>query len=129
MGKRKACPWALDPWVAKHFEQTITDDAFRITRKTEATRFDGFYVLRSSLPAEQVDPAATVRAYKSIAQVERAFRCIKTVDRELRPYSTGPHHGCGLMSCCDAGLLSGMAYARTVGADAVRRSSPRGGGG
>ena len=80
MGKRK---------MAKHFELTITDEAFSFTRKTEAiadeARFDGFYVLRTSLPAEQADAAATVRAYKSLAQVERAFRCIKTVDLELRP--------------------------------------------
>jgi hypothetical protein len=46
---------------------------------------DGFYVLRTSLPAEQADAAETVRAYKGLAQVERAFRCIKTVDLELRP--------------------------------------------
>ena len=42
-------------------------------------------MLRTSLPAQQADTAATVRAYKSLAQVERAFRCIKTVDLELRP--------------------------------------------
>jgi hypothetical protein len=80
MGKRK---------MAKHFALTITDDAFSFTRKTEAiadeARLDGFYVLRTSLPPQQADAAATVRAYKSLAQVERAFRCIKTVDLELRP--------------------------------------------
>jgi hypothetical protein len=80
MGKRK---------MAKHFELTITDTAFRFTRKEEAiveeAKFDGFYVLRTSLSAEQVDTAGTVRAYKSLAQVERAFRCMKTVDLELRP--------------------------------------------
>jgi Transposase DDE domain len=80
MGKRK---------MAKHFDLTITDDAFGFTRKTEAiaaeARFDGFYVLRTSLPVEVADAAGTVRAYKSLAQVERAFRCIKTVDLELRP--------------------------------------------
>lgn len=80
MGKRK---------MAKHFELTITDDAFSFTRKADAiadeARLDGFYVLRTSLPAQQADTAATVRAYKSLAQVERAFRCIKTVDLELRP--------------------------------------------
>ena len=80
MGKRK---------MAKHFDLTITDDAFSFTRKAEAitdeARFDGFYVLRTSLPAEVADAAGTVRAYKSLAQVERAFRCIKTVDLELRP--------------------------------------------
>jgi hypothetical protein len=80
LGKRK---------MAKHFELTITDAAFDFTRKAEAiaeeARFDGVYVLRTSLPAEQIDTAGTVRAYKSLAQVERAFRCIKTVDLELRP--------------------------------------------
>ena len=52
---------------------------------SEEARFDGFYVLRTSLPAEQINAAGTVRAYKSLAQVERAFRCMKTVDLELRP--------------------------------------------
>jgi hypothetical protein len=80
LGKRK---------MAKHFEQTITDHSFDFTRKDEAiaeeARFDGFYALRTSLPAEQIDTAGTVRAYKSLAQVERAFRCMKTLDLELRP--------------------------------------------
>jgi hypothetical protein len=75
--------------VAKHFDLTIADETFSFTRKTEVSadevRFDGFYVLRTSLPAQQADTAATVRAYKSLAQVERAFRYIKTVDPELRP--------------------------------------------
>jgi hypothetical protein len=80
LGKRK---------MAKHFELTIADDAFSFTRRAGAiadeARFDGIYVLRASLPPEQADAAGTVRAYKSLAQVERAFRCIKTVDLELRP--------------------------------------------
>jgi Transposase DDE domain len=75
--------------MAKHFELTIKDDAFGFTRNAKAiadeARFDGFYVLRTSLPAEQIDTAGTIRAYKSLAQVERAFRCMKTVDLELRP--------------------------------------------
>ena len=75
--------------MAKHFEHTITAHSFAFTRKqdgiAEEARFDGFYVLRTSLPAEQIDAAGTVRAYKSLAQVERAFRCMKTVDLELRP--------------------------------------------
>ena len=37
------------------------------------------------MPVKSADAAGTVRAYKSLAQVERAFRCIKTVDLELRP--------------------------------------------
>src|SRR6201996_6410578 len=80
LGKRK---------MAKHFEPAITEHSFDFTRKTDAiaeeARLDGFYALRTSLPAEQIDAAGTVRAYKSLAQVERAFRCMKTVDLALRP--------------------------------------------
>jgi hypothetical protein len=41
--------------------------------------------VRTNLPAETLDAAATVRSYKSLALVERAFRCIKTVDLQVRP--------------------------------------------
>jgi len=75
--------------MAKHFDLTITDAAFSFARKTaeiaaEAAT-DGLYVVRTSLPAETLDDAATVRSYKSLARVERAFRCIKTVDLQIRP--------------------------------------------
>jgi hypothetical protein len=75
--------------VAKHFDLDITDGAFSFARKTaqiaaEAAT-DGLYVVRTSLPAELLDNAATVRSYKSLALVERAFRCIKTVDLQVRP--------------------------------------------
>jgi hypothetical protein len=75
--------------MAKHFTLTITDDTFRFARKSEAivdeARLDGIYVLRTSLPAEHTDTAGTVLAYKGLARAERAFRCLKTVDLELRP--------------------------------------------
>ena len=63
--------------------------AFSFARKTaeiaaEAAT-DGVYVIRTSLPAETFDDATTVRSYKSLALVERAFRCIKTVDLHVRP--------------------------------------------
>jgi hypothetical protein len=75
--------------VAKHFDLEIADAAFNFTRKTteiaaEAAT-DGIYVVRTSLPAETFDDAATVRSYKSLSLVERAFRCIKTVDLQVRP--------------------------------------------
>ena len=75
--------------MAKHFELTITDTALRWTRKTEAiaaeAALDGLYVIRTSLGAGQLDAAATVAAYKSLAHVERAFRCMKTIDLHVRP--------------------------------------------
>ena len=80
IGKRK---------MAKHFKTVMTDHSFVFTRKAEAiaeeAKLDGIYVVRTSLAAEQADAATTVRSYKSLARVERAFRCMKTVDLELRP--------------------------------------------
>jgi DDE family transposase len=75
--------------MAKHFDLDIADAAFSFARKApeiaaEAAT-DGVYVVRTNLPAETLDDAATVRSYKSLALVERAFRCIKTVDLQVRP--------------------------------------------
>ncbi len=75
--------------VRKHFHITITDNALSFTRDHAAiaaeAALDGFYVLRTSIPAEAIDTADTVRAYKSLARVERAFRSLKTVDLDIRP--------------------------------------------
>jgi transposase len=73
----------------KHFASEIADTAFSFTRKTaeiaaEATT-DGLYVVRTSLSEATLGDADTVRSYKFLALVERAFRCIKTVDVHVRP--------------------------------------------
>lgn len=75
--------------MAKHFELSITDTSFSYSRNEDSIQkeaaLDGFYVLRTNVPAETLDTAAVVSAYKSLAQVERAFRSVKTVDLEVRP--------------------------------------------
>ena len=75
--------------MAKHFELTITDTSLTWQRRHEAiaqeAALDGLYVIRTSVPAEQLDAAAAVAAYKSLSHVERAFRSIKTVDLHVRP--------------------------------------------
>jgi hypothetical protein len=75
--------------MRKHFDLTITDDSFTFARKTGAiaaeAATDGIYIVRTSLAADVMDDAATVRSYKSLSQVERAFRCLKTVDLHIRP--------------------------------------------
>jgi Transposase DDE domain len=75
--------------MAKHFELTITDTTLAFQRKSQAidaeAALDGLYVIRTSLPAAQLDANATVAAYKSLAHVERAFRSMKTVDLNVRP--------------------------------------------
>jgi hypothetical protein len=75
--------------MAKHFELTITETTLHWRRKDEGiaaeAALDGLYVIRTSLPEEQLDGPAAVAAYKSLANVERAFRSIKTVDLNVRP--------------------------------------------
>ena len=75
--------------MAKHFVVTITDNDLIFERNTAQidaeAALDGVYVLRTSLAPEVLDATSTVRAYKQLAGVERAFRSIKTVDLEVRP--------------------------------------------
>ena len=75
--------------VAKHFELTIHHDALTFTRLAEnisaETALDGLYIIRTSVKAERMDAPTCVRTYKSLAQVERAFRSMKTMDLKVRP--------------------------------------------
>jgi len=75
--------------MAKHFTLDIADSRFGFTRKSEEiaaeAALDGIYVVRTSLPATVLDDPTTVRSYKSLSLVERAFRCLKTVDLQIRP--------------------------------------------
>src|SRR6201997_919913 len=75
--------------MAKHFALDITDTSFSFARKTDESTVEaalyGLYVVRTSLPVAALDDTATVRSYKSLSLVERAFRCIKTVDLQIRP--------------------------------------------
>jgi hypothetical protein len=75
--------------VAKHFELTIEAQrfAFRIRDEQIAREaaLDGLYIVRTPLPAAKMDAPEVVRSYKSLSDVERAFRCLKTVDLKVRP--------------------------------------------
>jgi hypothetical protein len=75
--------------VAKHFELAITDHGFTFARKHEAivaeAALDGIYIIRTSVDAQRMDAADCVRNYKALANVERAFRSLKTVDLKVRP--------------------------------------------
>ena len=85
--------------MAKHFTLDIADDRFGFARNSAAiaptgqarglkaheAALDGIYVVRTNLPTTVLDDATTVRSYKSLSLVERAFRCLKTVDLQIRP--------------------------------------------
>jgi len=75
--------------VGKHYQLTIGEGTFQWMRREEAiaaeAKLDGIYVIRTSEPAERFSAADTVRTYKSLSQVERAFRCLKGIDVLVRP--------------------------------------------
>jgi hypothetical protein len=75
--------------MAKHFSRIITDDDFTFARNDTTiaaeAKLDGVYVLRTPVPRDELDSEATVRSYKALSTVERAFRSCKTVDLEVRP--------------------------------------------
>jgi len=75
--------------VAKHFELAIGENTFSFARKLEGitaeAALDGIYIIRTSVPPAQMDSADCVRNYKALANVERAFRSLKTIDLKVRP--------------------------------------------
>ena len=75
--------------TGKHFTVTITDDSLAVTRRQDQidaeAALDGFYVLRTPVPADELDAPAVVTAYKNLKYVERDFRHIKSDDLDLRP--------------------------------------------
>ena len=75
--------------VAKHFDLQIQDKAFSFARKDEAiaaeAALDGVYLIRTSVSGTQMEAADCVRHYKALANVERAFRSLKTIDLKVRP--------------------------------------------
>ena len=75
--------------TAKHFAVTITDASLAVARRQDQidaeAALDGFYVLRTPIPASELDGPAVVTAYKNLKYVERDFRHIKSDDLDLRP--------------------------------------------
>jgi len=75
--------------MSKHIVLHITEDSFTFDVDQESVdaeaALDGLYVVSSSVSTETMDTAQTVRSYKLLSNVERAFRCLKTVDLMVRP--------------------------------------------
>ena len=98
--------------MAKHFRLDIGPGRFAFARDTEAidaeAALDGLYLLRTTVPAETLDTAAVVRAYKNLVHVERDFRSLKTIDVELRPihHHTETRVRAHVLLCMLAGYLT-----------------------
>ncbi len=75
--------------MAKHFQLTIEAETFTFQRDeakiAAESALDGVYVVRTSLTRDRLETEETVRCYKNLSRVERAFRSIKTLDLHVRP--------------------------------------------
>ena len=75
--------------VNKYYILDIKDNEFTFSRREELiaqeTALDGIYVIRTSVKKTVMDAPTTVKAYKSLSQVESAFRCYKSIDLKVRP--------------------------------------------
>lgn len=75
--------------MGKHFKLVVTDDSFTYARREDKIAaeelLDGIYIIRTDVPKSTMTAPETVRAYKSLSTVERAFRCMKTIDLKVRP--------------------------------------------
>ena len=80
----------LHRWkMGKHFRLTIGDGQFAWTKRLEAIaeeeNLDGIYVIRTSEKKRTMSAEDSVRHYKRLTQVERAFRSLKGLDLMVRP--------------------------------------------
>jgi hypothetical protein len=75
--------------MSKHFHRAITDTSFTYSRNQDnidaEAALDGIYVIRTSLPAADLDAPSVVQGYKDLSNIERDFRSIKTDDLQVRP--------------------------------------------
>jgi transposase len=75
--------------MSKHFQFTVEETSFAYERNSSSiakeAALDGIYVLRTSVASQALPAEETVRAYKRLSAVERAFRSLKSVDLKVRP--------------------------------------------
>ena len=75
--------------MSKHFQFTVEETSFAYERNSSSiakeAALDGIYVLRTSVARQALPAEETVRTYKRLSAVERAFRSLKSVDLKVRP--------------------------------------------
>lgn len=75
--------------MGKHYTFEISDGRFKWQRNQQSIDeekcLDGIYIVRTSEKPHQLSCEDTVRSYKRLSQVERAFRTLKSMDIRIRP--------------------------------------------
>jgi len=73
----------------KYFSWDINNMKIVYSRKLEIIageeKYDGLYVIRSNVSDDVMNIIEVVETYKSLANIEQAFRSMKTVQLEIRP--------------------------------------------
>ena len=115
--------------MAKHFVTDITNERFTYRRNEEKIaaeqQLDGIYIVRSNVEPERFDAAQTVRAYKDLAKVERAFSLLQVGRPEgAAPPPSPSRPGAGPRPAVHAGLLRRVAHAPGSRPAALRRPRP-----
>lgn len=91
--------------MGKHFLLTIEDNLLAFERNAKSIQresdIDGIYIVRTSESDKMLSAEDTVRTYKSLGQVEQAFRCMKSIDLQVRPirHRTEPHVRAHIFLC------------------------------
>ena len=85
--------------TGKHFAVTITDTTLTIERRQDRidaeAALDGFYVLRTPVPADELDAPAVITAYKNLKYVERTSGTSNPTTWTCGPSSTGSKNASG----------------------------------
>ena len=109
--------------VGKHFKLDIRDDSFSFeiddTKVTAEAALDGIYVIRTSLAEQRMKTDDTVRSYKLLTQVERAFRSFKSMDLKVRPIRHRRENRVRARLLVHAGLLRPVAHDGGLAAAAI----------
>lgn len=98
--------------MAKHFELIITDTSLSHARRRDEiaaeAALDGLYVIRTCVPGDRMDANEAVRVYKSLANVEKIFKSLKSVDLRIRPihHHTEDRTRAHVLLCMLAGHLT-----------------------
>ena len=79
----------LSTKMSKHIKVDVAVGSFDYSIDPESVAkeaaLDGIYAIRTTVDEAELDAAGVVEAYKNLANVERAFRSLKTIDVNVRP--------------------------------------------
>ena len=91
--------------VGKFVHSTITDGVYSWSSDEEKIReeeqFDGYYVIFTNVPKEEMEIEEVVKNYRKLIHVEQAFRNVKTVQLQIRQvyHKTDDRVDCHVFLC------------------------------